>query len=317
MENNYITFKEKLLNTGLFRKVSSGQTGEYRCQYCHICNDGKSHLYVKIDVTDDSPILYYCQKCKNSGVLGKSFLEYYNIDDIRIPRTSFRKKIEAGKVAVSNEPILVEGTDVNCVSEYIESRVGHYPTFADLQAFQYVGNPVQYVNDYLGGCNNLRRMKNRNWFRMSNGGIIGRWINDDTDYRWIKYKSNNVQGRGLYTIKVPVDLYHPINVYIAEGIMDVIGLYYNHIRDNNLYIACLGKEYEAGIQHLLSLGIFGDSVNIKIFKDSNVKTNDIKIDPFVRKLFGKIEIYQNAIGEDYGVLPDKLEIEKCIGWTNR
>lgn len=317
METN--EYKQKLLETGIFKRVRDGQ---YKAQYCPFCGDRKWHMYVMIKLTDDTPVLYNCFKCNSSGRLNKKFLEYYNLENIRIPRTTFQRKIETSKATDgSNSAITVtENDNIVNVCKYIESKVGHYPTLEELRYFQYVGNPKQYAIEYLGCSpnNNGYVFKDRHWFRMTNGNISGRWKNDDEGVMsWYKYNSKLVTGRGLYTLKIPFDLCLPVNVYIAEGVMDVIGLYYNYIRDNCIYIASMGKDYEAGIRHLVSLGIFGDSVNIKIFKDSDVKHDSIHIDENLKKLFNKVDIYQNVIGHDYGVLPEKLEIQKSLSLLNK
>lgn len=310
MINNNIEYKEKLLNTGIFKRVSEGQ---YTCQECPFCGDRKRHMYVRISLTDDVPVMYNCFKCNSHGIMNKKFLEYFNLENIQIPRNSYRKKIDIPKVSSSNSIITVcENDDIIDICNYIESRVGKYPTLSELQYFQYIGNPGEYVKEYFGDNNNQRMFFNRGWFKLTNGGMTGRWYGDDTKQRWRKYNNHQAKSVGLYTMKIPFDLYKPINVYIAEGIMDVIGLYYNYTQDNNIYIACLGRNYSYGMKHLVSMGIFGKSVNIKIFKDSDVKTSDIQIDGHLRKLFGKVEIYRNAMSKDYGILPDKLEIEKCL-----
>lgn len=304
-----LEYKQKLLDTGLFKRVSEGQ---YTCQVCPFCGDRKSHMYVMIKLTDDTPVLYNCFKCNSHGRMNKKFLEYFNIENISIPRTSFRKKIAESKASTSTITTVSENDDIEGVCKYIQSKVGHYPTLSELQYFQYIGKPNVYANEYLGMSLQTTVLKSRNWFRLTNGAIAGRWYDDDHQCLWKKYSPKNINDRGLYTMKIPFDLYQPINVYIAEGIMDVIGLYYNYIQDNNIYIACMGRNYITGIQHLISMGIFGDSVNIKIFKDSDVKKSDIRIDNNLRKLFNQIDIYQNTIGHDYGLLPDKIEIHKCV-----
>lgn len=312
MDNNLLKYKEELLNTGLFRRVSEGQ---YVCKTCPFCGDTKSHMYVLIKLNDDTPVLYNCFKCNSHGVMNKKFLSYFNLNDIKIPRGkgNFKKKIDVAKASSSieaNKYLVNENDNADFVCHYIESRVGHYPTLSELQFFQYLSKPMDYAKEYLGGNYKPNTFKNRYWFRLTNGNIIGRYKDDSSSYRWCKYNSNNISGRGMYTIKLPFDLYKPVNVYIAEGVMDVIGLYYNYIQDNNVYIAVLGREYVFGIQHMINMGIYGDSVNIKIFKDSDVNTDDIKVSMPVRSLFNKIEIYQNASGKDYGLLPNELDIQK-------
>lgn len=310
LDNNNIDYKHKLLDTGIFKFQSNSR---YTSQ-CPFCNDNKKHMYVLIDLNSDMPVLYNCFKCNSKGKMNSEFLKYFGIEDITIPRSKFKKKIEPNKA--SSLPIIIsvdEDDDISGVVNYIKSKVGHYPSLTELQYFQYVGKPITYSKDYLGNISDDKCFNNRYWFRMTNGNIIGRYHNDKTEYRWFKYKSAYVNNdKGLYTLKIPFDLHQTINVYIAEGVMDVIGLYYNYTHDNNIYIATMGKNYVNGIQYLIDMGIFGDNVNIKIFKDPDVQLKNIYIDNNMRGLFGKIDIYQNILDKDYGVLPDELEIQKCI-----
>lgn len=303
-------YKEQLLNTGIFRRVNASQ---YTCQ-CPFCNDNKRHMYVLIKMTDSTPVLYNCFKCNSHGKMNRKFLEFFGIDTITIPRTSHRKRIESStKVSGTLKHVLVDEKDVTVgVCEYIQSRVGHYPNLDDLKKFQYVAKPDEYVREYLQLDKHVK-YDGRCWFRITNGSIVGRrYVDDGVGHSWMKLHATNVIGRGLYKINAAVDLYKPINVCIAEGVMDVIGLYYNYPNENNVYIACLGRDYGAAMNHLVSLGIFGNSVNVKIFKDSDVDLNSIRIDQYLKMLFNRVDIYQNMMDHDYGVLPDKLEIQKCI-----
>lgn len=233
----------------------------------------------------------------------------------------YTRKIDIGLKTVEDFNIgTLENEEIEDIKKYISIRVGvniNDITLDDVRYFQYIPDPLKYANEYLGhpnenNCNNERYFNNRHWFRMTNGNICGRIFNDNnTNYRWIKYKpSVTLSGSGLYTIKCAFDLHKQINVYIAEGVIDVIGLYYNYIRDNNIYIATLSSNYSLGIKYLIDTGIFGKSVNIKIFKDND--QNNIFIDNRLRKLFNKIEIYHNTMDKDVGVPIDRLDIQKCI-----
>jgi hypothetical protein len=113
-------------------------------------------------------------------------------------------------------------------------------------------------------------------------------------------------------MRVGMDAHEPINFIIAEGIMDVTGLYYHHPIPNAMYIATLGSEYKAGIDHRLKMGIFGNSVHIHIFKDSDVDNTNIRVPYGMRQLFKHIYVYQNTIYKDYGVSKDKMEIHRVL-----
>jgi hypothetical protein len=303
-------FKEALLNTGLFKKTPSNPD-QYRCKSCPFCGDQKWHMYVLIKVSDDTPVMYHCFKCNESGVINKQWMDYFELD-IKIPKQSYRKKLDIGKVStVLNQPSCCEQDDLRMIQDYIEYRVGRIPTLEELQMFQYIGNPFRYVKEYLEPeIQSDYYLRQRCWFRLNNGNIHGRSYNQKEKMRWMRYQTKNCVGRGLYTMKEPIDLYKPINVCIAEGVMDTIGLYYHHPIGNAFHIAVLGKDYHVGIQHMLNMGIFGDSVNIKIFKDADVDVHRIKVDKNLLKLFKKVEIYQNTIASDYGVKEDQYEIVK-------
>ena len=311
MNQKVIEYKESLLSRGGFRRVSATQ---YRIQECPKCGDRKWHCYVKIDLSNDEPVVYKCHKCNSGGIVDDKFLEYIGIDDINIPKFKFGKRLDVSETVSEkiNSVTVVDDDDITGICDYINRKVGHYPSLTELQSFNYVGDPYKYTRDYLG-TEGQSVLRNRYWFRLTNGNISGRWYNDEVEHRWMRYKSNRVKTVGLYKLNVPVDMYQPINVIIAEGVMDVIGLYYNYNGSaNNVYIGVMGKDYYRGIKYILNRGIFGHSVSIKIFKDSDVNEKDIYIDYNMKKLFKRVDIFENLMGKDYGVLPDELDIHKII-----
>ena len=304
MNDALTKFKETLLGTGLFRKVSG--EGQYVCKVCPYCGDVKNHLYVLIKF-DDTPVLYKCFKCNSSGVLDKKFMEYFDIQ-CDIPNVRRRRKIELNTHLSSKVSEFVNNRmDLMYVYDYINERVGITPTFDDLKAFQVVGNPYEYAREYLGG--DCTGFKNRVWFRCTNGTLVGRSLRDDVHLRWKKY-CNMSTSRGLYTIKKPFDLTKTVNVCICEGVMDAIGLYYYNIQmeeiDNPVFIACLGSDYMSAVKYILNLGIFGDSVCIRIYKDADVES--VKIDHRLCAFFKSVNVYMNSISKDYGVPSEMIEI---------
>ena len=306
MDVKIAEFKRKLLTTGLFRKVSGD--GQYRCKSCPFCGDTKDHMYVLIKQNDDTPVLYNCFKCNAHGIVNQTFMDYFGIDDIEIPKVKGRKRIRPGVDNTVIDVLNVE-TDTETIrvaSDYIEYRLGVRPSAEDLKKFMLIGNPVEYVTAYLDG--KTWGLKDRIWFMLNNGSIIGRSLNEDNNSRWMKRSVVGTMA-GLYSIKQPVATDKPINVCICEGVMDAIGLYYHGNIPNALFIATMGSRYEAGIQYVIDAGIFGDSVNIRIYKDADIER------VFVNKryvpFFKSISVYRNTLAKDYGVYSDKIEIEKC------
>lgn len=305
-------FKRKLLDTGLFRKVSG--KGQYRCQTCPYCGDMKNHMYVKIDQDSDEPVVYKCFKCAAAGILNQEWLDYFDITGIQLPKIKGLRRIQSSGVSTIIPELIDFDKDAEAIqiaSAYIQKRVGVMPSKNDLKAFQVVGNVTNYVTAYLGG--DMRGLKDRVWFRMANGNIAGRAIDDKNEFRWRKRNrttgSDVVNCSGAYIIKNQVDQYEPINICICEGVFDAIGLYYHSGVRNAVFIACMGMDYQAGMKYALNMGIFGDSVNIRIFKDSNIDV--VRLNPRWRNMFKNITVYHNSIGKDYGVPADQIEIERC------
>lgn len=311
MNDELSKFKEALLSSGMFKHMN---TYEYTCA-CPYCGNNKQHCYVKIDTATDSPVVFWCHICTAHGRVGRDFLERLNLD-INVPKYTGSAPLDTNK-GVSIKVIgdtVTDRDDTSRISQYILSRVGHYPTLEELKMFQYVGNPRKYATDYLGHSGGSRTFMNRHWFKMTNGNITGRWKDDNTDFRWMNYKTYRVKGGGLYTFKKGIDTSKPITVVIAEGIFDVIGLYYNGNIDNGVFIGVAGKGYERGIKHILSKGIFGDSVSVRIYRDPNVKNEDIYINPVMMQLFKSVDLYYNTFNKDYGILPGELDIHKVLNW---
>ena len=80
--------------------------------------------------------------------------------------------------------------------------------------------------------------------------------------------------------------------------------------NNCVYIACLGKNYEIGIKNAIRKGIFGDSVNIRIYKDSDVE--NVWVNQDYANIFKSISIYKNMKDKDYGVNIDNIDAKRIV-----
>lgn len=310
-------FKMKLLDTGLFKKKSGR---EYITQTCPFCGDNKGHMYVLIDLNSDTPVLYHCFKCPARGIMNKKFLELLGVEDLVVPRSKSRRRVYGNdddssiKVKLNNEELFEykdeDAEYIQMCKEYIKYRVGVVPTDEELKMFGIIGKPYYYYKTYLNGTKGLDR--NRMWCMCSNGMIAGRRMDNGKERLWVK-ESGSIEfnNRALYIMRKQFDMSETINVCIAEGILDVIGLYYHYPLENATYIACLGRDYASGIKHILNKGIYGDSVNIKIFLDKDV-VGKIKLDDIMCDMFHSVTMYQNSIDKDYGLHEDRIIIEKCL-----
>ena len=299
-------FKRALLETGLFDKRNAH--GQYRCKTCPYCGDTGYHMYVKIDLTDDAcPVLVNCKKCNYGHRIDRKFLEFYGLDRLDLPRLSASRRIRHEDDRTSTDLIDPEkdAEMIRLASEYIEYRVGVKPTLEDLKNLQVVGDPFYHARVNLGG--ETYGLRGRVWFCLNTGGMAGRQMIKDGG-NW-KIRNPEHKPAAIYVIGGQVDTYQTITVAICEGVMDAIGLYYHSGLSNAIFIACLGRNYMAGVQYAIRRGVFGYSVNVKIFKDNDVSF--VSIPRKKRKLFKSINVYHNTLYKDFGVHEDKIEIEKC------
>jgi hypothetical protein len=302
-----LDFKEALINSGIFKKVREEQ---YRCKFCPYCGDNKFHIYVKIVYDEETPVLYHCKKC-GGGRVDYKFLEYYGLNDLSVPKYKGLKKIDSCKIGNNQAELINPGDDLSNAMDYINYRVGVYPTEMELGYFQYISNPMRYASEFLTSKKLNEKWftgkELRCWFRLTNGNMIGR--NRAESDGWRQFRSDVIKNSGIYVIKLPFDPSKTIDVYISEGIMDSIGLFYGYKQSSNvIYISVLGRDYNKGIDYLLNTGIFGKHVNIKIFKDADV--DKVSVDRLKKRFFKHVDVYQNMIGKDYGVSSDKMDISK-------
>lgn len=304
-----INFKMKLLNYGVFRRVSQNQ---YVSKTCPICGDIKSHFYLKIDVRDDGPILCHCFKCNFGGFLNSDMLNKMGIENIEVPHFRTRKRIQNTRTVSFKTVDDDDRKAILDVSGYINSRVNHYPTLEELKAFRFISDARMYCMEYGLHFEKPAIFHGRYWFGLTNGNLVGRSKNYNDDRRWLKQFATNIDSMNIYNVRFPFDLTSDITVMISEGVMDSIGLYYLYKHENCIFISVLGKDYQCGLQYLINRGIYGDSVTVRIYKDSDVDTKSIEIDNNLKALFHKVEVWRNAIGHDFGE-PD-VSPEKCIEW---
>ena len=315
MNDELHQFKLDLLATGYF-KHRGGM--EYSCT-CPKCNK-IDHCYVKFDLSKDDPLVWYCHRCNERGIINAKFLEYFNLEDIKVPYTRRRKKIKVNKgIDIGNDIQLIDTnntTELTKIIDYFKYRVGVEPTLQELNEFRCLTETRMYASEYLNVQKSDNYFKPLVWFRLDNGNIHGRNVTDNDEFRWIKFKNDVTSGTtGLYSIRKAFDIESEINVCLCEGIFDAIGLYYYNQKEagiNAIYVACLGKNFEAGIYSIINRGIFGQSVNIRIYKDSDVSAKSIRVNPSLRKLFKSISVYENTIGHDYGYPADKIDARKVI-----
>ena len=211
-------YKLALLNSGLLKKT--GTKYEYRCN-CPFCGETHGKMYLRIDLDSDDPVCFNCFKCPAAGKqVTDELLELLGIDlnTIRIPRnTKTLKKLNTdfGVSTVIHEPTCCENDNIDAVCNMLGKRY----SIDELRSFQYVGNPGTFVNEYLGtgdDCDGYDVLKNRVWFKMVDGGIIGYNINGN-GYRIYRCRRIRINTPKVYQMKTLIDLMEPVNVIICNG----------------------------------------------------------------------------------------------------
>ena len=307
---NIIEFKRMLIDhCGL---KPGGRNVWWRAQTCPFCGNNKWKFYLYININDDSSVGYDCKRCNTkSHIIDQTVLNSLGIYGEQIPKFKGVKTIRQNGELFTDLDLLPESTNVTDIQNYVNSRIGVIPTFDELKMFNYVADPVKYCKMVSSNEFNPNMFINRFCFKLTNGALTCRY-HDDSQTRWIKHSVVNDAGPGLYTINHSVNPSLPINIAIAEGVFDIMGLYYHANIDNCLYISTQGTNYASGILHTLNKGIFGSNVSIGIYKDGNVKNYEIKYNKKYNKLFKSITIYENIIESDYGYPKNKIEIHKSL-----
>jgi len=307
---NTTEFKRMLIDNCNLKP--GGHNVWWRAKTCPFCGNSKWKFYLYINVNDDSSVGYDCKRCnQKSSVIDQTVLNGLGIYGEQIPQFKGVKYVKRTEEMFNDIVLLPEDADISKIQNYVYSRVGVVPTFDDLRLFQYVADPIKYCKMLSNDEVNKNKFINRFCFKLSNGGLTCRYHND-SQIRWIKHSVVKNCGRGLYVLHNNVNPNEPINVAIAEGVFDIIGLYYHGNIKNCLYISTQGTNYASGLYHILGTGIFGSNVSVGIYKDGNVKNYEIRYDKRFKKLFKSITIYENIIESDYGHPKDKIEIHKAL-----
>lgn len=304
-------FKRFLIDRYPFKKAT---TPWYRVEHCPFCGNSKWKFYMNIDVTNDYAIRYFCFRCSAKGPLTTDILKAMGFENLGLPNFKHSNGMitKYNEVEINESLLPNEQTDLTDIQNYVKSRVGVIPTLDELRMFMYIPDPMRYAKMLSGSNANPNIFKNRFWFKLTNGILSGRYI-DDSAERWYKFTAVKRNGHGLYIINKPFDPTEPIHVCICEGVFDAIGLYYHFIdKPNTLFISVQGTIYSAGLDYLINHGIFGSHITVGIYKDGNVQNYEIKYNFKYRKLFKSITIYENTIENDFGYPDDKIEIHKSL-----
>ncbi len=327
-----ILLREKLLEIP-YTKLSSPTQIITRCIFCGDSqkNPHHGHLYIKLNLNNVEPILFHCFKCEIGGILTPSILRSFKINDLQLNSSliSYNKKSIR-----NNKHLGVYNNDLNLKvptpkynkktllkKEYIEKRLGikiPIEELVDLKMIFNLGDFLEYNeiekitvskqkallihNDYIG------------FLTAKNEFINFRDITESHD-RYIKYNIyNNLDNtRKFYTIPNNIDLLTPnkITINIAEGVFDILGIYYHLYEkecNNIIYVGVCGSGFISVIKYFIKMGIFGN-IDINIYSDRD--HNPLfykKLKEELKDWVSTINLFYNEKEKDYGFPKDRLEI---------
>ena len=307
---------------------------------CCRCPDSKNpthgHLSIKIDLNDDSPMVYRCFKCDTSGLVTSTFLEELGISlDYEFNKNLKAFNKHAMKVArkynIFTEapelgvPLYESDRIINKKKlAYFNQRLGTDIDFKDARDLKLILNLFEFVRlnniESLPASDGKLKLLNNNYigFLSSNNNCITfRNIYNDKYPRYLKLNINeNIYNpNSFYNIPVTFDpLYtNEVNVHVSEGTFDIASVYLNVMNKelkNNFYFASCGFGLVTVLKYLLSIGL-NTGINLHIYGD-NDKTDEeiIKLMYPVRDTvmiwIDKVFIHRNMFEhqKDYGISKD-------------
>ena len=318
---------------------------------CPSCLDSDNPNHAHLYISRVPPFYYLCHRCKFSGAVNESFLKLLGVaitpelqeiisqnrnavkEDVKSKNISSRKQVYSilDKKLRSNT-LAIPPFDRNVVIrnikkyKYLCNRFKAVVTKEDIERFKIVFDLKEFVrynsimtlpvdtnymnilnNDYIGFMN------------YSYEGIINRNItNTDSEYRYYDLMFAKSPFR-IYTFNERLDiLQSKLKLIVAEGIFDVIGIYYAfpELRDHT-FAAMLGHGIVSVLKFFVSLGFLDQE--ILIFSDADVTPEEYKAQLYKYRLpiDLKFKIYylRNSKGHDFGVSKDLIDVTNSLNLT--
>lgn len=311
--------------------VSGGKEVLIRCRFCgDSANFNSKHLYISVD--ENKPF-YNCFKCRQSGVITPEFLSditnhYLDADLLTTVNKAIKGYSSQKRILGTKKFNLVwdwiDDTELNRLKlEYINRRLGLNLGYPDLVQNKIVlslydllvqnnitdvpmkKESLEDLNEcFLGAIsinNGFVTLKN-----LAPGKVVKAVDHKYYDFQIFPQMDNT---RRWYSIPTRINLtsIEPIQVHIAEGIFDVLGIFYhvcNGNRDQNLYINCGDKSYSSVVKMLnQSYGLLNCEYNFYV--DNDVSDSEL----YIETLGLPYRVFRNGMpGEkDYGVSADRIK----------
>lgn len=332
---------ERLSEMQAYHVNSENTQHMVRCPYCGDSkNPEHSHMSVKIDLSDNDAMLYYCFRCGASGVVTDDFLDDIGVivtpDEVKELRNYNKRmeKLAKKRTIIKTERFVAPLCQPNLSNDsklaYLNGRLGLQLTYEDMQANKIVPSILEFMVR-----NEIKRLENMpDWkldrldrdyigFLSSNNNLLTMRSIVNTsakEYRYQKVFINplNQDNATFYSIPTRLDLMYTdaLHVHIAEGTFDIVSIKYN-VRPQELYeghhvfYASCGYSYVSILKHLLKNGIC-THLHVHIYADNDKPDREHErflrksgIDAFIEHAY----IHRNrAPGmKDYGVPGSQID----------
>jgi hypothetical protein len=330
-----LAIREYLLKTENARQVNDKEI-TVRCVFCGDSKKSRktTHLYIKINLNENEPIVFNCFKCGVCGIFTPQILREFNMRSLELSSELLSYNNEMNKIikhtmGKDNKlnfviPTYKKENDLIYKKKlYVENRLGIKLEYNDL----YKLKTIFSLNHFLA-INKIDTMTiNANQCNIINNTYIGflsirnEFINFrntiSDEYRYVKYSiyTNLDDTRKFYTIPNKIDLLSnkKIIINIAEGVFDIFGIYFNILNkedDNMIYAAVCGSGYNTVIKYFIEKGIFG-YVDLHIYSDKDKDPSFYKSMLKDKKYWlNDIQLFYNNKEKDFGVSKDKIQIIK-------
>lgn len=271
---NVEKYKQLLLTKIPSAKIASGGRAiNCRCMYCPDSkNPNSKHFYISIPPDDNTPSLYYCHLCHNSGVVTYEKLIEWDIFDQEVAidlvthnkRCSIHGRNQQYYQKISHYIIYNTTTDSELTRvklNYINNRLGCNFDYKELRDLKIVLNLYDLLNDnsitHLTRNPDVVDQLDKNFLgfisidnaflnmrRLCDKGLVYNSI----DKRYINYKIYDKfdTSERFYTIPTKIDLLQPqrVKIHVAEGPFDILSIYKNlRNEEPGIYTSIGGSNY--------------------------------------------------------------------------
>lgn len=340
MKNLNVEWKEYMIdmlkNRGAY-SVSTNHTQHYtRCPYCGDSrNLSHAHLSIRINISDEMPLVYRCLKCGVSGIVNLDVLMELglHVDSVFRKELTLYNRKGVKRLGLTNMdkerfdvPLYHESELNRSKLFYVNKRLGTEIDYKKAREYRMVLNLFDFIK-----FNEIEKLPEESlhmvdtlnsyyvgWLGCNNNTIIFRDITGKQKYRYYKLKLNeaNVNGDSFYSmpISIPMLYTNDVHVHIAEGTFDILSIKENVVKEseNQMFYASCGFGGAVILNYLVHHGI-NTGIHLHLYSDADKSDWNhrkyLQSRNHITEWFDHIYIHRNQIdGEkDYGVPYDRID----------